>query len=93
MLAGLGQDLPGLRDWLPLEPVADRHGFVLAYPEAIDGKWSYWHGGGITVPSRPDVEVDDTGCVAAVVGALVADGTVDPRRVVLTGISRGALMS
>jgi polyhydroxybutyrate depolymerase len=92
-LAGLGQDLNSLRRWLQLDPVADQHRFVVAYPEAIDEKWSYWHGGGILVPDHSTEDVDDVGFITAVVGALVSEGTVDPSRAYLTGISRGALMS
>src|SRR5262245_29243693 len=47
VLHGSGQLLPEVRDWLPIDPVADREGFVVAYPEAIAGRWSYWQGGGV----------------------------------------------
>lgn len=92
-LAGLGQDLEGLRHWLPIDPVADQNGFMVAYPEAIGGKWSYWRGGGIAVPGQGGAEVDDVGFVAAVVATLIREGAADPARVYVTGISRGALMS
>ena len=93
VLAGLGQDLESLHRWLPIDPVADRHGFIVAYPEAIGGKWSYWRGGGILVPAHATEEVDDVGFISAVVETLVKEGTADPKRVYVTGISRGALMS
>ena len=92
-LAGLEQDLESLHRWLPIDPVADHHGFVVAYPEAIGGKWSYWRGGGILVPDHGTEEVDDVGFISAVVGTLVKEGVADPARVYVTGISRGALMS
>ena len=93
VLAGLGQDLESLHHWLPIDPVADRRGFVVAYPEAVGGKWSYWRGGGILVPDRGAEEVDDLGFISAVVETLVKEGTADPKRVYVTGISRGALMT
>lgn len=92
-LGGLGSSLASLRRWLPIDPVADQHGFVVAYPEAIGGKWSYWRGGGVFVPGHVTEEVDDAGFIAAAVGELVWEGVADPTRVFLTGISRGALMS
>jgi polyhydroxybutyrate depolymerase len=64
--------------------VADGNGVAVAYPEAIGGMWNY----------RPDPDgPDDTGFIAALVDRLAADGEADPKRVYLTGISRGGLMT
>ena len=41
VLHGSHQPPQELRDWLPMEPIADREGFVVAYPDAIDGRWNY----------------------------------------------------
>ena len=38
---GKGQSLDSLRRWLRFEPVADREGFAVAYPEALEENWSY----------------------------------------------------
>jgi len=92
-LAGLTQSLASLHDWLPLDPVADQHGFAVAYPEAIGHKWSYWRGGGVLVPDHGTEEVDDVGFISAMVDVLVKEGLADPERVFVTGVSRGALMS
>lgn len=92
-LAGLTQDLNSLRHWLPIDPIADQHGFAVAYPEALEKKWSYWQGGGALLPGQDIEEVDDVGFVAAVIATLVKEGLADPARVYVTGISRGALMS
>jgi len=64
-LAGLGQPLEELRTWLPIEPVAMQHGFVVVYPEAIERRWSYWPGGGVQLPGRGAEEVDDVGFIPA----------------------------
>ena len=92
-LAGLTQDLDSLHHWLPIDPVADQHGFAVAYPEALGRKWSYWQGGGVLLPGQDTEEVDDVGFVAAVVETLIKEGVADPARVYVTGISRGALLS
>lgn len=92
-LHGFGQDIESLRHWLAMDAVADQNGFTVVYPEAIGLKWSYWQGGGVVLPNSRDEEVDDVGFIAAVVDTLVKDGVVNPDRVYLTGISRGALMS
>ena len=67
-------------------------GFVLAYPQALEGRWSYWRGGRVMLPGREE-EVDDAGFIVAVVDRLVAEGVADPGRVFVTGSSRGALMT
>jgi polyhydroxybutyrate depolymerase len=85
VLQGSGQPLQELRDWLPMEPVADREGFVVVYPEPIDGRWNYGE--------RPDEKIDDLGFIDSLVERLVAARIADPARVYLAGVSRGALMS
>ena len=74
------------RDWLPMEPVADREGFVVTYPDAIDGRWNYG--------ARPDENIYDSWVfIDALVERLVARGIADPARIYVAGISRGALMT
>jgi len=82
-LHGSGQPFDELRQWLPLDAVADREGFVVAYPFAIDGRWNLEARGGI----------DDRGFLDAMVDRLASEGLADRRRIYLTGISRGALLS
>jgi polyhydroxybutyrate depolymerase len=85
VLHGSGQPPQELRDWLPMDPVADREGFVVAYPDASDGRWNYGE--------RPDEKNDDLGFVDALLERLVVDGIADPARIYVAGISRGALMT
>jgi len=56
-----------------MEPVADREGFVVAYPDAIDGRWNYG--------ARPDEKIDDLGFIDALVERLVVRGIADPARI------------
>ncbi len=83
--------LIGHRAWLPMDSIADREGFVIAYPVAVEGRWSFWPGTGVVQPDG--TEVDDVGFVLALLDTLVADGTADPRRLYAVGISRGAMLS
>ncbi len=85
VLHGSHQPPQELREWLPIDPIADREGFVVAYPDAIDGRWNYGE--------RPDGKIDDLGFIDALVERLVADGIADPARIYVAGISRGALMT
>jgi polyhydroxybutyrate depolymerase len=91
-LAGLTQHLDSLREWFPIDPVADQNRFIVAYPQAIDFKWNYWHGSGQLLPGGTE-EIDDVGFISAVVDNLVREHLADPARVFVTGLSRGALMS
>ena len=75
--------LIGHRAWLPMDSIADREGFVIAYPVAVEGRWSFWPGTGVVQPDG--TEVDDVGFVLALLDTLVADGTADPRRLYAVG--------
>ncbi|HTE37863.1 MAG TPA: PHB depolymerase family esterase [Reyranella sp.] len=85
VLHGSHQPPRELRDWLPMEPIADREGFVAAYPDAIGSRWNYG--------ARPGEKIDDLGFIDALVERLVARGIADPARIYVAGISRGALMT
>jgi len=85
VLHGSHQPPQELHDWLPMEPVADREGFVVAYPDTIDGRWNYG--------ARPDEKIDDLGFIDALLERLVARGIADPARIYVAGISRSALMT
>ncbi len=92
-LHGLRQSTENLHAWLPLIPVADREGFVVAYPKALEGRWAYWPGARVFVPGQDANEVDDTGFIAAMVQSLVTEGIADPAHTYVTGESNGALMT
>ncbi len=65
--------------------LADRRGFLVAYPEGIDG----WNDG----RDNPSQQYDDVGFVRALLGELKRTLNVDARRVFATGGSNGALFS
>jgi polyhydroxybutyrate depolymerase len=69
--------------------VADRHGFVVAYPDGIDFSWA--DGRGASVPDRQGV--DDVGFLVALVERLSRDYGIAPGRVFATGMSAGAFMA
>jgi polyhydroxybutyrate depolymerase len=69
--------------------VADRYGFVVAYPDGIDLSWA--DGRGASVPDRQGV--DDVGFLAALIDRLSAEFAIPPGRVFVTGMSAGAFMA
>lgn len=81
-----------LRAWWTMDAVADREGFVVAYPAAIGGRWSYSSQRPVPIPGRTEL-VDDLGFLGALIDRLVADRIADPARIFVTGPSRGGLMT
>lgn len=73
-----------LRDMIGMDAKADRHGFLVAYPDGA--------GGGFNALVCCGAE-DDVAFLAALTGRMVADWRADPDRVYLTGISNGGDMS
>lgn len=71
--------------------LADRHGFVVAYPNGIDAQWN--DGRGETYSGDLDASVDDVGFISALIDELVRTERVDPDRVYVTGISNGGMMT
>jgi len=78
-----------------LDATADRHGFIVVYPDAIDSprpverQWA--DGRGTTKASRDGV--DDVAFIAALIDRLEKDYTIDTARIYATGISNGGFMS
>jgi polyhydroxybutyrate depolymerase len=69
--------------------IADREGFIVAYP---DGYRRSWHDARERGPAAEE-GVDDVGFVSALIDHFVAHHSVDPSRVYVTGTSNGAVMS
>ena len=63
-----------------MNAIAEREGFLLAYPDAVDGDWRISNDHNINF-------------VETLLDALAADYTVDTQRVYATGASQGAIMS
>ena len=69
------------------QAVADREGFVIAFPNGIDNAWNI---GPCCTNSR---DVDDLGFAKAIVEDISAEGCIDASRVYATGFSMGGGMS
>jgi polyhydroxybutyrate depolymerase len=73
------------------DELADRDGFVVAYPDGFEGHWNDCRR---AAPYSANLEqVDDVGFLRALVARLEAELAVDPRRVYATGISNGGQMA
>jgi polyhydroxybutyrate depolymerase len=73
--------------------LADKDGFIMVYPDGIELNWN---------DGRMDEEandrahrenIDDVGFLSALIDSMIKDYNIDPKRVYVTGISNGAIMS
>jgi polyhydroxybutyrate depolymerase len=86
---GYGQGIRMRR--VGFEPIADREGFAVVYP---DGNGRGWNDGrlGARIIARSD-GADDIAFFDDLIAALVEEGLADPRRIFMTGASNGGIMS
>jgi len=70
---------------------ADRHGFLVVYPDAWERNWNDGRGD----PNiRSQAEgIDDVGFISALITLLSREYPIDPGRIFATGISNGGFMS
>jgi len=72
-----------------LDPLADKKGFIVAYPE---GTATTWNAGGCCGIAKM-IHADDLGFLTKLIDKLDGTGFVDAKRVYATGFSNGAGMS
>jgi polyhydroxybutyrate depolymerase len=80
---------------LGFNPLADRHGFIVVYPQGLPnpGKGFGWNDGRKS-PRFPGRErVDDVGFIRALIAALRVEFNVDARRIFATGNSNGGFLT
>ncbi len=82
-LHGWGGNGARMESYSGFSPIADRHGFIVAYPSSDGPGWN-----STASASGPD----DVAFLRSLIGALVARGCADPGRVYATGVSNGGGM-
>jgi polyhydroxybutyrate depolymerase len=82
---GGGGRASGIAPHTGFSQLAEREGFVVAYPQGLNGRWNDGRGYAATH--------DDVGFVRALLDTLGRELVIDPRRVYATGISNGAMFS
>lgn len=93
VLHGLLADGDMTRIVTGFDAVADRHQFIVAYPDGLGRMWRFWEGTGRAPEMLRLEHVDDPGFLLHLIDDLVKEKLVDPRRVYLTGISNGGFMT
>jgi len=73
------------------DSLSEREGFIVVYPDGIE---KHWNDGRSKVRYRTHKEkIDDVGFISALIDTLTAQLNIDTRRVYVTGMSNGGLMS
>ncbi len=76
-----------------LNGVADRESFLVVYPDGTGANRSYtWNAGNCCGDARKN-QVDDVGFFRALLADLIKRDAIDPKRIFVTGISNGAMMT
>jgi polyhydroxybutyrate depolymerase len=71
--------------------LSDREGFIVVYPDGIE---KHWNDGRQNLSYRAHREkIDDVGFISALIDHLAKEDSIDIKRVYVTGISNGAIMS
>jgi len=71
------------------DKLSDKKGFIVIYPDGIDKHWN----DGRNEMSDPKDNPDDVGFISALINDLIKKYNANPKRVYVTGMSNGAIMS
>ncbi len=88
---GGGSNGRGMERLTGFSGLADREGFIVVYPDAVDGNWVDGREGLRTAAHREGV--DDVTFIAALLDELARRHPIDAKRVFATGISNGGIFS
>jgi polyhydroxybutyrate depolymerase len=86
---GGGGTAAGMARITHLNQIADRHAFVVVYPQGVENSWA----GGLGGTPADQAGVDDVGFVRALIDQLARSDRVDTTRVFATGLSSGGFMA
>lgn len=90
VLHGGGGNARKVAEQTRYDRIADREGFLVVYPESEGGHWNDGRG---AVVRGSVATADDVGFFRALCDRLVARHGVDPRRIYVTGLSNGGMMT
>ena len=88
---GGGGNARQMERYTGFDELADKRGFIVVYPESIEGNWN--DGRGIDFIRAQRENIDDVKFVRDLLDDVDRDYNIDRRRVFATGISNGAIMS
>lgn len=91
-LHGGGQDGErAMNKLMRFNPIADREGFIVVYPDAVEHHWN--DGRGVQKYRSHKENIDDVGFISVLIDDISKEYKVDSKRIYVTGASNGAMMS
>jgi polyhydroxybutyrate depolymerase len=91
MLHGGGGNARGAERFSHFSPLAQKEGFVVVYPQGVEGHWN--DGRGVEIMRAQRENIDDVKFVRAVLADVAASHDIDRGRVFATGVSNGGIMA
>ena len=85
-----GADMASRTSW---PAVARREHFTVVFPDGLKRAWADLRSNEMRAGRTPPEGTDDVAFIVKLVDTYVADGTADPRRVYVTGLSNGGAMT
>jgi len=73
--------------------LSDKKGFIVVYPDGIDKHWNDGRNESETGYETHEENTDDVGFISALIDDLTKKYNIDSKRVYITGMSNGAIMS
>lgn len=73
--------------------LADKEGFAVVYPDGIGRNWNDGRSGAETGYDTHLEGTDDVGFISALIDSLIKELNIDPKRVYVTGMSNGGMMT
>jgi polyhydroxybutyrate depolymerase len=74
-----------------INAIADRENFIVVYPDGFENHWN--DGREPKVYTAHTENIDDVGFISAIIDELSLDLNIDEKRIFVTGISNGGMMS
>lgn len=75
------------------DKISDKKGFVVIYPDGIEKHWNDGRRSEETGYRAHKENIDDVGFISALIDHLINKMNIDPKRVYVTGMSNGAIMT
>jgi polyhydroxybutyrate depolymerase len=74
--------------------LSEREGFIVVYPNGIEKHWNDGRGSsGLSRYRAFRENIDDVGFISALIDLLIKEMNIDKKRIYITGISNGGIMS
>lgn len=85
-----GEDMASRTSW---PGIARREHFGVVFPDGLNRAWADFRPNANRAGRTPPEGTDDVAFVARLVEKFIADGTADPTRIYITGVSNGGAMT